>query len=532
MTLSLEDTKPELNVGIALPLLEYCKEHWESGAYARLLERCGIPDAYFRDSHNWISYKAYNRLLELVVEETGNPDSVFVAIREGVKGKAMGPLRVMGMPVLSIANFYRMTVLCQRSYSRLADWKVEAIRPGFACLALEYGHGYPQTKLNCDAIRGFLAGLPQWAGQPPAEVRHYECMVTGSARCVYEISWKEPGKFTVANLLGLLLMGGVAGGLVEMLVSEKVDAYLSAPMVALSCVLTGISLVMWRNLKQVRTQNVEEAAELNRALESIHQLNAGLHTLVEQRTAELAEALENLKASRDKELIVERHAAIGVLAAGMAHELNNPLNAVVLALQGIKEDAQAGSDSGELVDAANFATQRCRRIVADILAYARDTKYQLADVADIVSATVSEFRKEHPDGLSVELDVSRGSGAATCDHGQLQKAIMYLLNNAAEAMDGVGRIEVRVRAEPESIVISVKDSGPGMSEEVRKRVFDPFYTTKSAGKGTGLGLAITWQIVRQNHGTIEVKSGAGVGTVFEVSLPITRVEAGEKGTRV
>jgi signal transduction histidine kinase len=466
--------------------------------------------------------------LEVVVEETGNPEAVFVAIREGVKGHAMGPLRVMGMPVLSIANFYRMTVLCQRSYSRLADWKVEAIKPGYACLALEYNHGYAQTKLNCDAIRGFLAGLPQWAGQPPAEVWHHECIVRGATRCVYEITWKEPGKLTVASLLGLLLVGGLAGGFVELFVSGTVELLLFAPMVALSCMLTGLSLIMWKNVKQVSSQNIQEAAELNRALESIHRLNDGLHTLVEHRTSELNDALESLKASREKELLVERHAAIGVLAAGMAHELNNPLNAVALALQGIKEDSQEGSETRELIEAADSATKRCRRIVADIMVYARETKFKPAAVTDIVRAAVALFRTEQAGALTVKLDIPEGIASATCDSGQLQRAIMYLLNNAGEAMNGTGQILVTLRSDATAIMITVKDSGPGLSDAVRNRVFDPFYTAKADGKGGGLGLAITWQIVRQNHGTIEVRSTVGVGTEFEVSLPLSRAGTGEK----
>jgi len=521
MILSIEDARPELNVGIALPLLDYCRDHWEAAAYRRLLDRIAIPETYFRDPHNWISYRAYNRILEMVTEEAGDPDAVFKYIRSGVNGEAMGPLRVMGMPVLSIANFYRMTVLCQRSYSRLADWKVLTIKSGHACLALEYNHGFPQTRLNCDAIRGFLAGLPQWAGQPPAEVRHDECVVNGAVRCVYDIVWKEPGNMTFASFLGFLLLGGLVGGLAELFVPRQISGLLLAPIAGISCLLIGMSLTVWKHLRQVQDQNKQEAEELNRALQSIHQLNDSLHILVEKRTAELEEALASLKASRNKELMIERQAAIGVLAAGMAHELNNPLNAIALSLQGIKEDIKTGTETSELVDAAGLATRRCRRIVAELLAYSRDSEHRLADVPDIVSVAVSAFRAEQPGTLLVSLDVAPGIVPVSVDRGQLQQAIMNLLNNATEAMRGAGKIAVRVWSEGEHVMISVQDTGPGMSEEIRERVFDPFFTTK-VGKGTGLGLAITWQLIQRNGGTIDVKSLEGRGSEFVISLPFSR----------
>ncbi len=522
MILSIEDTKPELNVAIALPLLDYCRDHWEASAYQRLLERMAIPESYFRDPHHWISYKAYIRMLEIVTEETGDPNAVFTYVRMGVKGRAMGPLRVMGMPVFSIANFYRMTVLCQRSYSRLADWKVITIKAGHARLALEYNHGYPQTRLNCDAIRGFLAGLPQWAGQPPAEVRHDECIVNGAERCVYDVVWKEPGNMTFATLLGFLCLGCFAGGLVELFVPHHITGWLAAPFTGISCLLAGVTLAVWRNLCQVQEQNKQEAEELNRALQSIHQLNDSLHTLVEKRTAELEEALAGLKSSRAKELLIERQAAIGVLASGMAHELNNPLNAVALSLQGIREDVPVNTETHDLVDSAELATRRCRRIVSELLAYSRDSDHRLADVSDIVSTVVSAFRIEQPGGVSVSLDVAAGTIPVVVDRGQLQLALMNLLNNASEAMGGQGKIMVRVWAEGGHVWIVVKDTGPGMNEEVRKRVFDPFFTTKPQGKGTGLGLAITWQLIQRCGGTIDVKSHEGQGSEFVVSLPFSR----------
>jgi signal transduction histidine kinase len=201
----------------------------------------------------------------------------------------------------------------------------------------------------------------------------------------------------------------------------------------------------------------------------------------------------------------------------MAHELNNPLHAVSVSVQGLKVDLQSNPEYGPFVLNIERATRRCRRIIGEILSFSRESKSVRADLHAIVDSAAETFRNEHP-ALTVELDVVAGLPEVLLDSAQIGQALMNLFMNASDAMGGTGIVRVGVAREGSSAVISVRDSGPGMTEEVKNRIFDPFFTTKQ--KGMGLGLSITWQLVQKNGGTIEVESQIGQGTTFRIRLPI------------
>jgi signal transduction histidine kinase len=246
---------------------------------------------------------------------------------------------------------------------------------------------------------------------------------------------------------------------------------------------------------------------------------------VEQRTSELAktnrcleETLAQLKESRIKELQVERQAAIGALAAGMAHEMNNPLHAVSVSVQGLKEDLQSSPEYGPFIANIERSTKRCRRIIGEILSFSRESKSSLANLPEIISAAVDTFKSEHPASLTLELQIPPDLPKILLDAAQIRQALVNLLMNASDAMGGQGLIRVGVEREASTVVISVTDSGPGMTGEVKSRIFDPFFTTKQ--KGMGLGLSITWQLVQKNGGAIEVESQVGLGTTFRIRMPI------------
>lgn len=524
----IDDVKPELNCGIVIPILDSFGAIYGAGAYAEFVGKLGIPEAYLRNNHNWISYEAYNRILEILVKETGDPDSVFKVVRGGVNGFSMGPLKVVVMPVLSIANFYRLAVLGQRSYSKLADWEIHVLEPGHALLGLRYHKQYKQTHNNCDAVRGFLAGLPQWAGQPPAEVNHLKCEADGADCCLYDVVWREPGKQTLAMIVGWSLIAIAVGVGVEYWVDWETGTRMFGATIGFLCFVLGMFREARKAIIIVQEQNKLEAEELNRALQSIRQLNEDLQHMVELRTSELAktnksleEAMVQLKESRAKELQAERQAAIGVLAAGMAHEMNNPLHAVSVSAQGLKVDLGSDPDLGPFVATIERAAQRCRRIIGEILSFSRESKTEMADLPEIVRVAVSTFSNEYPPSLSLELQIAPDLPRILLDAAQIRQAVNNLLMNAADAMDKKGLIQISIGLKDARVTIAVKDSGPGMPESVKKRVFDPFFTTKQKG-GLGLGLSITWQLVEKNGGTMEVESQEGAGAIFRIILPVSR----------
>ena len=229
--------------------------------------------------------------------------------------------------------------------------------------------------------------------------------------------------------------------------------------------------------------------------------------------------------ARRKVMESERLAVVGQLAADVAHELNNPLQGIVtyshLLLEKMTPDDSRRSSVEKI---ANQAT-RCATIIRGLLDFSRPTKphKKLTDLRTTIDECLSLVEDRvlfH--NIEVVRDYQEDLPATVMDPAQMQQVFMNLIINAAEAMDGVGRLTVATRLDVERRVIqaSFRDTGHGVSEENMGRIFDPFFTTKEVGHGTGLGLAISFGIVKEHGGTITVESEEGAGTTFTIELPV------------
>jgi len=255
----------------------------------------------------------------------------------------------------------------------------------------------------------------------------------------------------------------------------------------------------------------------------------------------------------------EKMMSVGGLAAGMAHEINNPLSGVLQSSQNIqrrlstdlepnRRTAQAlGVDLERMhryldergilgfVDAIQQSASRATRIVADMLAYSRgsSTDFQPVRVVDMLESVVRlaasdyDLKKKY-DFKQIEIvrDFDPELDTLVCDHTEIEQVLLNLIKNAAQAMAGSGarpsqRIILRTRREEEYARIEIQDNGPGMDTQTQRRIFEPFFTTKAAGVGTGLGLSVSYFIVTEQHrGTIDVTSNPGEGTCFTIRLPL------------
>ncbi len=234
---------------------------------------------------------------------------------------------------------------------------------------------------------------------------------------------------------------------------------------------------------------------------------------------------------KNRELLQSKKlAAIGTLASGVAHELNNPLNNISLSAQVLKKQLErpgAGKTGGgeamaETVDDIVSQTARVKGIVGNLLEFAREREPRLEAIElnkfirDVYSMVVV---RGVPDAGNIRfvLDSDAAVVPLEADPAQLEQVFINLFTNAIAAMDGEGQLTVRVEPEEGSVRIYVSDTGTGISEEDRDKVFDPFFTRKD--KGTGLGLAIVMNIIRKHGGDISLVSEEGMGTIFEITLP-------------
>jgi len=231
--------------------------------------------------------------------------------------------------------------------------------------------------------------------------------------------------------------------------------------------------------------------------------------------------------ARTQALSNERLAAIGKMAAHVTHEIRNPLSSIGLNVEMLEEEIPpAQSEARKLVGAISREVGRLEQLSEEYLRVARlpSPRMEAEDVAALVR-DVAGFVKLEMDraGCTVNVEVADKVPPALFDEAQLRQALLNLLRNAREAMPSGGAIDVGVRAEGMSVGITVDDRGSGISDEVRARIFDPFFSTK--GEGTGLGLAITRQIVEAHGGTISCAPREGGGTTFKIALPIAPARA-------
>lgn len=303
--------------------------------------------------------------------------------------------------------------------------------------------------------------------------------------------------------------------------------------------LSGLYRVLWGRKKALEATVAERTAQL------------------EGERNQLAAVLKQVERSQSQLLQSEKMAAIGQLAAGVAHEINNPVGFVgsnlgtlatyvqqlldlVDAQSGLLNDRNGAQAQARLTQALASADLdflredvvallkesqdglgRVKRIVADLKDFSRidQAQWQLADLNAGLQSTLNVVWSE----VKYKAEVVRQLGElppVPCIAAHINQVFMNLLVNAAQAIDKQGTITLRSRVDGEQAVVEIADTGCGIPPQTLDRIFEPFYTTKPVGKGTGLGLSIAWDIVNKHGGTLSVRSTVGEGTCFELRLPL------------
>jgi signal transduction histidine kinase len=258
-------------------------------------------------------------------------------------------------------------------------------------------------------------------------------------------------------------------------------------------------------------------SELRRREQEIGAWNAELQRRVEERTAEL-------KAAQDQILRTRRLAALGTLSAGLAHELNNPMTAVTGYLAILRKQAPGGSEHGEMIQRAQEQAARVARVVEDLRSFAdqeRQAPGQRFSLGRAVDAALSLYAgRLRAAGITLTRTEEERLPEAQGDPVQIQQMVAHLLENAINAMTRGGRLDVEVgTVDGAALRLRIADTGKGIPAPIRERIFDPFFTTKDQGDRVGLGLSVSHRIVEAHHGRIVVDSEEGLGAAVTVLLP-------------
>lgn len=284
--------------------------------------------------------------------------------------------------------------------------------------------------------------------------------------------------------------------------------------------------------RRVRSGNYEKMIDVEGPAE-IHALakdfNDMLLTLrqsrqvTEETIASLQRTNDQLSYTRQELIRSERLASVGHLAAGMAHELGNPLGAVVGYLELIKDEPDSAK-AARIVESAQEELGRIDRLVRDLLDYAApgNEEPEELDPGQVISDARRLLEDQGVfDSVQLEDDLPDVLPTASLPRHKLLQVFVNLLLNARDACDDQGVVRISADATKDDVRLSISDTGHGMSEETARHIFDPFYTTKDPGKGRGLGLAVCHRIVEEAGGRIDVVSREGEGSTFTVHLPLS-----------
>ncbi len=220
--------------------------------------------------------------------------------------------------------------------------------------------------------------------------------------------------------------------------------------------------------------------------------------------------------------------SMGLLAAGVAHEVNTPLAVISSYSQLLRKQINPGDERNKLMDKIIKQTFRASEIVNNLLSFSRTnaSEFEELDVHQVIADTVSMLEHQLKNsGINVERDFGAEAPLAFANAGKIQQVFLNLFLNAKDAMTRGGTLHIRTGQTEAKLQIWIEDTGSGISAENIKKIYDPFFTTKAVGKGTGLGLSVSYGIVQEHGGNIFVESQPGEGTTFRLELPLARTPA-------
>lgn len=264
----------------------------------------------------------------------------------------------------------------------------------------------------------------------------------------------------------------------------------------------------------------EMARELNKARNRIEEYNKTLEQKVKERTSEIEKLHKTLLQS-------EKMSAVGQLAAGISHEINNPLGVILGFAQSLAKKIIPGEPLELPIKSIEREAKRCKHLVQDLLTFSRTSALDRIPLElNVLVESVVNLVEAHAKIINVEVkkDFAKGLPLILGNSNQIQQVIINLANNALDAMPQLGTLTFRTQKVEKNhnhyAEIQIQDTGHGIPKDIQPKIFDPFFTTKEPGKGTGLGLSLAYEIVQKHSGTIEVESEENRGTIFHVLFPL------------
>lgn len=289
---------------------------------------------------------------------------------------------------------------------------------------------------------------------------------------------------------------------------------------------TAIQLENYKNKLEILVKDRTEELETTNK-----ELIATNKELFQQRD-ELKTTLNRLQNAQKQLVQSEKMASLGVLSAGIAHEINNPLNHIYGGIMGLEDYFRENlKDHGEilipLLESIRNGASRAADIVKSLNHYSRhdETRLTRCDIHTIIDNCLMILNNQINHRIEIEKQFTGNPHEIYCREGKMHQALFNIILNAVQAIEKKGTISLKTRMENQQLTVSIEDTGCGINPENLPKITDPFFTTKDPGKGTGLGLSISYNIIREHNGTMSFESQPGKGTRVILMLPVNGVES-------
>ncbi len=330
----------------------------------------------------------------------------------------------------------------------------------------------------------------------------------------------------------------------QLLIDMGIEAYVGVPLYDSKKNPTGILVCLFENeiqdsfaiesILMIFASRASAELEHMKLYDSLHRIRQNLEFEIEAQTAEvkhqnkvLEETIENLKNTQNRLIQSEKMASIGVLTAGVAHEINNPLNFVKGAYDGFNnyfEEHQSKDKTRTdiLMNSISAGIERISGIVKGLNQFSRanESMKESCDINLILNNCLAILKNQINHKIKVEKHFGKGPLFISGNSGKIHQVFLNILNNSIQALPEKGTIVLKTFLQNNTVKIEIIDDGIGITQEDQNRINDPFFTTKPPGEGTGLGLYITYAIVMEHNGSIDFESESNIGTTVSISLPL------------
>ena len=279
----------------------------------------------------------------------------------------------------------------------------------------------------------------------------------------------------------------------------------------------------------------EKTKELDAAIEELSTTNEELsdkNDIINEQNFELKETLQQLKEAQSQLFQAEKMASLGIFTAGVAHEINNPLNYILGGLTGLEdyfaEERVQNKKVSFFIDSIKTGVDRASSIVSQLnqLSKNNETYEEVCEIHAIIENCLRIINNQLRNRVEIVRDFTDNEPIVLGNIGQLHQVFISVLINASQSIENEGSISISTGKEGENVWIKISDTGIGISEENLSKITDPFFTTKEPGKGTGLGLSIAFSIIQAHSGKISFQSELNHGTTVKIILPIKRHQNG------